>query len=123
MYRVALETILGIELRGDQLRITPRIPAAWPEYTVTLRRRETTWRIRVINIGQPHDRSGESSSVGEVAQAHEFELDADGGDHEINLKIFSANIAGNSTDSSTTEVAASRSNSGATRISHRVGSE
>src|SRR5258707_14825035 len=32
MYRVAMESILGFELRSDRLRMAPGIPADWPEY-------------------------------------------------------------------------------------------
>src|SRR5690606_35987354 len=30
-YRVALESLLGFELRGNKLTITPRVPDDWPE--------------------------------------------------------------------------------------------
>ena len=37
MYRVALETILGVQLEhGDTLLVRPRVPDAWPGFTVTL---------------------------------------------------------------------------------------
>lgn len=49
MYRVAVESILGIQIRGDRLLVSPCIPADWPEYEVVLRRGETSWRIRVEN--------------------------------------------------------------------------
>ena len=29
MYRLLVETLLGVNLKGDQLRITPRLPKAW----------------------------------------------------------------------------------------------
>ncbi len=51
MYRVAIESILGIELRGDRLRLAPCIPANWPEFEVVIRRNDTTWKILVKN---PH---------------------------------------------------------------------
>ena len=47
MYRVALESVLGLELRGDALAVCPCIPADWPGFEVTLRRPEATCRIRV----------------------------------------------------------------------------
>ncbi|RYY65866.1 MAG: hypothetical protein EOO24_54590, partial [Comamonadaceae bacterium] len=36
LYRAATETLLGLEVRGDQLSLTPRIPAHWPGFEVTL---------------------------------------------------------------------------------------
>lgn len=49
MYRVAVECILGIQLRGDRLTLQPCIPSKWSDYEVTLRRGDSTWRIRVLN--------------------------------------------------------------------------
>jgi cyclic beta-1,2-glucan synthetase len=37
MYRVGLEGLLGLAKRGDQLFVTPRVPAGWVEYTVEYR--------------------------------------------------------------------------------------
>jgi cyclic beta-1,2-glucan synthetase len=49
MYRVAVECILGIQLRGDRLTLQPCIPSAWSDFEVALRRGDSTWRIRVLN--------------------------------------------------------------------------
>ena len=48
-YRVALESVLGLQLSGDQLAIRPCIPAAWPGFTIVLRHRSATYRIKVEN--------------------------------------------------------------------------
>ena len=37
MYRVALESILGFQQRGDMLFIEPCIPASWKEFTIEYR--------------------------------------------------------------------------------------
>ncbi|RYY81571.1 MAG: hypothetical protein EOO24_41885, partial [Comamonadaceae bacterium] len=37
MHRAAVETLLGLELRGAQLRMTPRVPAHWPDFEIALR--------------------------------------------------------------------------------------
>ncbi len=53
LYRAGLEALLGFQLRGDQLRITPCIPRAWPGFMLTYRHRGklhvTTYAIRVEN--------------------------------------------------------------------------
>ena len=49
MYRVALESILGIDLQGNHLRVNPCIPAAWTGFEVVMRRGSATWRIKVNN--------------------------------------------------------------------------
>jgi cellobiose phosphorylase len=49
LYRVAVETILGFQLRGDTLRFDPCIPPSWPRFELKYRHRSTTYRILVDN--------------------------------------------------------------------------
>jgi cyclic beta-1,2-glucan synthetase len=49
MYRLMLESLLGIRLEVDRLRVEPLMPAAWPGFEVRYRHRETPYRIRVRN--------------------------------------------------------------------------
>src|SRR5438552_2787089 len=48
-YRVALETILGFQLRGTKLTLNPCIPQHWPGFEITYRHRSATYLIRVEN--------------------------------------------------------------------------
>jgi cyclic beta-1,2-glucan synthetase len=50
-YRVALESVLGLEVRGDRLAIRPCIPANWPKFTLTIRHRSAIYVVRVENGG------------------------------------------------------------------------
>jgi cyclic beta-1,2-glucan synthetase len=47
MYRVGLEAILGFTRRGDTLRIDPRVPEDWPEFTIEYRFGEALYAITV----------------------------------------------------------------------------
>ncbi|MFP5419244.1 MAG: GH36-type glycosyl hydrolase domain-containing protein, partial [Gammaproteobacteria bacterium] len=47
MYRLTLETLLGLTLEVDKLRIAPRVPEDWKRYTVHYRYRETVYHITV----------------------------------------------------------------------------
>src|SRR3546814_5526101 len=47
MYRLVLESLLGLRLEGDTLRLSPCIPADWPGYRVRYRFRDTVYRIHV----------------------------------------------------------------------------
>ncbi|MBT0665019.1 glycosyl transferase [Geobacter pelophilus] len=51
MYRAWVEEVLGLQVRGGQLRINPVIPAAWPGFSLSYRHGETIYAIRVEN---PH---------------------------------------------------------------------
>src|SRR5919199_359387 len=47
LFRVALESVLGLRLRGDRLALEPCLPAGWPGYRLTFRRGTATYRIEV----------------------------------------------------------------------------
>ena len=49
LYRVAIETILGFQLRGGTLHFKPCIPPSWPGFELSYRHRSTTYRILVDN--------------------------------------------------------------------------
>jgi cellobiose phosphorylase len=52
MYRLTVETLLGLQLEVDHLRIAPCIPADWETYTIHYRYRETVYHITVRRIGE-----------------------------------------------------------------------
>lgn len=54
MYRLTVETLLGLQLEVDQLRIAPCIPAHWESYKINYRYHETYYHI---TIHQRHDAS------------------------------------------------------------------
>src|SRR5205807_1777968 len=41
MYRLLLETLLGLQLEGDRLRLNPRMPKTWTKFAIHYRYRET----------------------------------------------------------------------------------
>jgi cellobiose phosphorylase len=47
MYRLIVESLLGVRVEGDRLRIEPCLPADWNTYTVHYRYRETVYHIAV----------------------------------------------------------------------------
>ena len=51
MYRLTLETLLGLTLEGNQLRITPRVPSSWQSYKIHYRYRDTVHHI-TINLNE-----------------------------------------------------------------------
>ena len=48
MYRLLIETLLGVNLEGDRLRIAPRMPKAWAGFKVHYRYRQTVYHIAVV---------------------------------------------------------------------------
>jgi cellobiose phosphorylase len=52
MYRLTVETLLGLHLEVDQLRIAPCIPEHWDSYKIHYRYRETVYHINVRRIAE-----------------------------------------------------------------------
>jgi cyclic beta-1,2-glucan synthetase len=52
MYRLTVETLLGLQVEVDHLRMTPCIPAHWESYKIHYRYRETYYHITVKQVGE-----------------------------------------------------------------------
>jgi cyclic beta-1,2-glucan synthetase len=57
-YRLLTETLLGVNLEGDRLRLLPRMPKAWSSYKIHYRYRQTVYHITIsrnpeISAAQP----------------------------------------------------------------------
>jgi cellobiose phosphorylase len=50
MYRLLIETLLGVNLEGDQLRLTPRMPKSWTSYKIHYRYRQTVYHITITRL-------------------------------------------------------------------------
>ncbi|BBE50724.1 Cellobiose phosphorylase [Ferriphaselus amnicola] len=53
MYRLSLETLLGVHLQGQSLRISPCVPAHWQTYTIHYRYRATRYHITLNRQSEP----------------------------------------------------------------------
>jgi cellobiose phosphorylase len=90
MYRLILESLLGLRLEVDRLRFEPCLPPHWPSFTVHYRYRETHYRI-VVTQSQAAD--GAPSEAMTVAVDGVFQPDAavplvdDGQAHTVELRI------------------------------------
>nr|MDQ3368144.1 cyclic beta 1-2 glucan synthetase [Myxococcota bacterium] len=51
MYRLILESLLGIKLEVDRLRVEPLLPVGWQGFDVHYRHRETVHHIHVKSVG------------------------------------------------------------------------
>jgi cyclic beta-1,2-glucan synthetase len=90
MRRVALESILGVRIAGgDRLVVAPRVPDAWPHYSMRLRLPDDGG-VYEIAVENPTGRAGQVISVtvdgtaGEVERgAARVALARDGGAHRV----------------------------------------
>jgi cyclic beta-1,2-glucan synthetase len=51
MYRLIVETLLGLRLEADQLRVNPRLPRAWESLKLHYRHHDTFYHITVKRVG------------------------------------------------------------------------
>ena len=54
MYRLILESLLGLRLEVDKLRFAPCLPEDWKEFKVHYRYRETVYHIAVLQTAAEH---------------------------------------------------------------------
>src|SRR5581483_11493441 len=74
MYRLAVESLLGVSREGARLRIAPCLPPGWPGFKLRYRYGETIYRIAVVC-----DEAG--------AAAELIDLVDDRAEHEVELRI------------------------------------
>ncbi len=89
MYRLILESLLGLRLEVDKLRLAPCLPADWERFNVHYRYRETVYHISVLRT-----RSGDSGmrvTVDGVERPDQaIPLDDDHKDHFVDVRIHTA---------------------------------
>jgi cellobiose phosphorylase len=68
MYRLTVETLLGVQLEVDHLRIAPCIPAHWDSYKIHYRYRETVYHITVRCGGEKSEHVNRVSVDGAVVE-------------------------------------------------------
>jgi cellobiose phosphorylase len=85
MYRLIVESLLGLRLETDKLRFEPCLPKAWDVFTVHYRYRETIYHIVVR---QTRDSSGASVIVDGALQSEKtIPLVDDRLEHEVEVRI------------------------------------
>jgi cellobiose phosphorylase len=52
MYRLITESLLGLHLEVDRLRIEPALPTEWKSFDIHYRFRETFYHIHIRNLGR-----------------------------------------------------------------------
>jgi cellobiose phosphorylase len=89
MYRLIVESLLGLKRKGDQLGFAPCLPAAWESIQIDYRYRETTYHITMV---QAHGGgSAITVSVDDVTQLDgAVSLTDDGREHHVRVTIPAA---------------------------------
>jgi cellobiose phosphorylase len=87
MYRLLVETLLGLNLEGDRLRLAPRLPKEWSAYKIHYRHRQTVYHITFARL-PPLDTGGNQLSVDGTALAgNAIPLVDDQQEHFVEFKL------------------------------------
>ena len=91
LYRLMVESLLGLDVAGDRLRLNPCLPAEWPGYTLDYRYRATLHRIVVRQQVTAADTASSTLTLsldGVVQDDGSVVLADDGQDHHIDVLIL-----------------------------------
>jgi cellobiose phosphorylase len=87
MYRLLIETLLGINLEGGQLRLAPRLPKAWPAFKIHYRYRQTTYHITVARLADVSGAANLLTFDGQAVSGDTIPLKDDRREHTVEMKV------------------------------------
>jgi cellobiose phosphorylase len=87
MYRLLLETLLGVNLEGNQLRLTPSLPGTWNAFTLHYRYRETPYHIRITRLPDAAPGGSRLSLDGQALAGNIIPLLDDHRDHSVEMQV------------------------------------
>jgi cellobiose phosphorylase len=89
MYRLIVESLLGLRLEVDKLRFAPCLPADWKGFKMHYRYRETVYHIAVLQPGTGND---ETSVTVDGVEQHDkaVPLVDDHREHLVEMRINGA---------------------------------
>ncbi|XZE19747.1 GH36-type glycosyl hydrolase domain-containing protein [Pirellulaceae bacterium SH449] len=86
MYRLLIESLLGLHLEVDRLRFTPCLPADWKSLKIHYRYRETRYHITVLQP-EPGGIVKRITVDGIEQQGDVLRLTDDGQDHQVEVEL------------------------------------
>jgi cellobiose phosphorylase len=89
MYRLLIETLLGVNLEGDQLRLTPRLPKNWNTYKIHYRYRHTVYHITITRLAADLADANQLFLDGNELAVKTVPLVDDRREHSVELKVWS----------------------------------
>jgi cellobiose phosphorylase len=87
MYRLGLESILGLRRRGEHLAIAPCVPASWNGFVVRWRYGRSLYEITVENPGHRNRGVAEALLDGTAVDAGAIPLADDGAVHHVRVVL------------------------------------
>ena len=93
MYRLLIETLLGVHLEGDRLRLVPRLPSGWTTYKIHYRYRQTVYHITISRKTTGPAGVNELILDGNLLPGEAFPLVDDRREHAVEFRVSDAGKA------------------------------
>jgi len=87
MYRLYVETLLGLNLEGTHLRLTPRWPKAWTTCKISYRHRQTLYQLTLTQLAADSIESATLTLDGAPLTGNLVPLVPGGGEHTVEMKF------------------------------------
>jgi len=87
MYRLLVETLLGVNLEGDHLRLIPRLPKSWPSFKIHYRYRQTVYHIAITRLTAESEETNQCWLDGEALSGPTIPLRDDQQEHAVEMRI------------------------------------
>jgi cyclic beta-1,2-glucan synthetase len=87
MYRLLIETLLGANLEGAQLRLAPRLPQAWPGFKIHYRYRQSLYHISISRLVAGASDASQLTLDGHALPGNILPLMDDHLEHTVELKV------------------------------------
>jgi len=85
MYRLLVESLLGLQVRGDRLSVTPLLPVKWESFELSYRFGKTLFRI---SVNQSNGDGLQRVVLDGVSQPNaEVHLVDDGREHSVEIEM------------------------------------
>jgi len=88
MYRMIVETLLGLRLEVDRLRVNPRLPRAWASLKLHYRYRDTFYHISEKRAGAETTQPVCVIVDGKEQPDDTIQLVDDGQAHAVEVKVL-----------------------------------
>ncbi|MEY4544075.1 MAG: hypothetical protein RL685_270 [Pseudomonadota bacterium] len=89
MYRLVLESLLGVRLEVDRLHIEPLLPRVWQGFDLHYRHGRALYHIHIRNLGAEHGRRGVTRLTCDGADQPDktLRLHDDGEEHRVEVEL------------------------------------
>ena len=86
MYRLVLESLLGVHVEADIMRIAPLLPSEWPGFSLTYHYKSTRYEIEIVRSARGAQQTWVVCDAEEHASA-QFFLKDDGLTHRVTVEV------------------------------------